>query len=115
MDTPMVNARTGEVFGWWQKAGRGEVCVFGTTFDYSLFCQAEMLERMLARLGARPFVRSTNRNVPVETHIVEGGCLAAFALNLHSSPQTTSLLTPDGAAFASDIRLAPMMVALAIA
>ncbi len=108
----MANARTGEVFGWWQKAGRGEVCVFGTTFDYSLFCQAEMLERMLARLGARPFIRSTNRNVPVETHILDDGRLAAFALNLHSSPQTTTLLAPDGATFAPDVRLAPMEVRL---
>ena len=114
-DTPMTNARTGEVFGWWQKAGRGEVCVFATTFDYSLFCQAEMLERMLARLGARPFIRSTNRNVPVESHLLEDGRLAAFALNLHSSPQTTTLLAPDGAAFATDVRLAPMEVRLVTA
>ena len=109
-DSPMANARTGEVFGWWQKAGRGEVCLFGTTFDYSLFGQAEMLEKILARLGARPFVRSANRNVPVETHILEDGRLAVFALNLHSSPQTTTLLAPGGATLAAEVRLAPMEV-----
>ena len=74
-----------------------------------------MLERMLARLGARPFIRSTNRNVPVESHLLEDGRLATFALNLHSSPQTTTLLAPDGATFAPDVRLAPMEVRLVTA
>ena len=113
-DTPMTIARTGGVFGWWQKAGVGEVCFFGTAFRYSLFAQAEMLERMLARLGAKPFVRSTNRNVPVETHILENGSIATFALNLHASPQTTTLLALDGRAIARDLHLAPMEVRLEV-
>ena len=110
----MTIARTGGVFGWWQKAGVGEVCFFGTAFRYSLFAQAEMLERMLARLGAKPFVRSTNRNVPVETHILEDSRLAVFALNLHSSPQTTTLLAPDGGVTASEFHLEPMQVAICV-
>ncbi len=113
-DTPMTIARTGGVFGWWQKAGVGEVCFFGTAFRYSLFAQAEMLERMLARLGAKPFVRSTNRNVPVETHILENGSIATFALNLHASPQTTTLLALDGRSIARDLHLAPMEVRLEV-
>ena len=113
-DAPMSVARTGGVFGWWQKAGRGEVCFFGTTFRFSLFGQAEMLERFLARLGAKPFVRSTNRNILVEPHILEDSRLAVFTLNLHSSPQTTTLLAPDGGVTASELHLEPMQVAIRV-
>jgi hypothetical protein len=111
----MTNARAGGVCGWWQKAGAGEVCVFGTVFfSFSLFAQAEMLERILARLGAEPVARSSNRSVLVETHRHPDGRRTIFVSNLHASPQSTRLtLFRDGApAFERDIELAAMQVAV---
>ena len=111
----MTNARTGGVCGWWQKGGTGEVCVFGTEFTYSLFQQAEMLERILARLGAEPVARSSNRNVLVETHRHPDGRSTVFVSNLHASPQKTRLtLYRDGRPAAErDFSLAPMQVDVA--
>ena len=115
-DSPMTNARTGGVCGWWQPAGAGEVCVFGTEFSsFSLFGQAEMLERILARLGAEPVARSSNRNVLVETHRHPDGRSTVFVSNLHASPQKTRLtLYRDGRPAAErDFSLAPMQVDVA--
>ena len=115
-DSPMTNARTGGVCGWWQPAGAGEVCVFGTEFSsFSLFGQAEMLERILVRLGAEPVARSSNRNVLVETHRHPDGRSTVFVSNLHASPQKTRLtLYRDGRPAAErDFSLAPMQVDVA--
>jgi len=113
-DSPMTNARAGGVFGWWQKAGAGEVCVFGAEFTYSLFQQAEMLERILARMGAKPVARSSNRTVLVETHRHPDGRSTLFLSNLHASPQSTHLtLFCDGLpAEERDIALTAMQVAV---
>ena len=114
-DSPMTNARAGGVCGWWQKAGAGEVCVFGTEFTYSLFQQAEMLERILARMGAEPVARSSNRNILVDTHRHPDGRRTVFLSNLHASPQSTRLtLFQEGLpAVERDFDLAPMQVAVA--
>ncbi len=113
-DSPMANARAGGVFGWWQKAGAGEVCVFGTEFTYSLFQQAEMMERILVRLGAEPVARSSNRNVLVETHRHPDGRRTVFLSNLHASPQSTHLTLYRGGKPAAerDIALPAMQVAI---
>ena len=113
-DSPMTNARAGGVCGWWQKAGAGEVCIFGTEFTYSLFQQAEMLERILARMGAKPVARSSNRNILVDTHHHPDGRRTVFLSNLHASPQSTHLtLFRDGKpAEERDFDLAPMQVAV---
>jgi beta-galactosidase len=112
-DSPMTNARAGGVCGWWQKAGAGEVCVFGTEFTYSLFQQAEMLERILARMGAKPVARSSNRNILVDTHRHPDGRRTVFLSNLHASPQSTHLtLFQKGLPAERDFNLAPMQVAV---
>ena len=74
-----------------------------------------MLERILARLGAEPVARSSNRNVLVETHRHPDGRSTVFVSNLHASPQTTRLtLYRDGRPAAErDLSLAPMQVAVA--
>lgn len=104
--------RTGETFGWWQKAGAGEVCFFGTTFDYATFPQAVMLERILERMGARPVTASSNRNVLVETHVHPSGSRLVFVSNLHASPQSTTVtLFRDGKPFFErSVSLEPMQV-----
>ena len=113
-DSPIENARAGGVCGWWQKAGAGEACILGVDFTYSRFEQAEMLERILARMGAEPVARSANRNLLVETHRHPDGRSTVFVSNLHASPQTTRLtLYRDGRPAAErDLSLAPMQVAV---
>ena len=114
-DSPFENARAGGVCGWWQKAGAGEVCILGVDFTYSLFAQAEMLERILARMGAEPVARSSNRNVSVETHRHPDGRSTVFVSNLHASPQTThlTLYRDSRPAAERDLSLAAMQVSVA--
>ena len=68
----------------------------------------------LARFGAEPVARSSNRTVLVDTHRHPDGRRTVFVSNLHASPQTTRLtLFRDGApAEERDLSLAAMQVAV---
>jgi hypothetical protein len=74
-----------------------------------------MLERILARMGAEPVARSSNRNVSVETHRHPDGRSTVFVSNLHASPQTTHLTLYRGGRPAAerDLSLAAMQVSVA--
>ena len=110
---PLVtDPETGRTVGCRIKAGEGEVILLAFTWNATLFTQSEMLEGMLASLGAKPAVASSNRTV--FTTLFEGpdGRQTVFALNLHASPQSTRLVVyRDGVPAAThDIRLDAMQV-----
>lgn len=110
---PLVtDVDTGRIVGCRMKAGKGEVILLSYSWNSVRFTQSEMLEGMLATLGAKPAVASSNRNV--FTTLFEGpdGRQTVFALNLHASPQATHLVVyRDGHPAAEhDVRLAAMDV-----
>lgn len=56
-----------------------------------------MLANELAALGAKTVVESSNRNVLTTAYRLKDGSIGVFALNLQSSPQETTVRTPNGA------------------
>ena len=96
------------VHGCEWRQGKGRVSWFGATWTARYFLQAEMAGRLVAALGARPIAESSNRNVFVTAHRLCGGGMGVFALNLHSSPQDTTVTLPGGGSHA--FRLGAMEV-----
>ena len=77
------------------------------------FDQAAYLELLLKKLGAKPCVKSTNRNI--FTALVEDGQghSAAIAMNLYSSPQNTvvTVYNTDGSVSRTEnVSMKPMEV-----
>ena len=85
------------VYGCSWKCGEGRVSWLGATWTAQFFLQAEMVGRLVAGLGAKPVAVSSNRNVFVTVYRLKDGKTGVFALNLHSSPQETTVTLPTGA------------------
>jgi beta-galactosidase len=100
-----------DVYGCRWECGAGRVSQFGATWTAQFFLQAEMAGRLVAWLGAKPVAASLNRNVFVTAYRLKDGGTGVFALNLHSSPQTTVVTLPSGAT--REFRLGAMEVGYA--
>ncbi len=88
----VTDTATGRVVGCRLKAGKGEVTLLSFSWNAVLFSQSEMLEGMLAAMGAQPAVASSNRNVFTTLFTGADGRQTVFALNLHASPQSSRLV-----------------------
>ena len=108
----VTDTTTGRVIGCRVKAGKGEVILLSFSWNAVLFTQSQMLEGMLASMGAKPAVESSNRNVFTTLFEGDDGRQTVFALNLHASPQSTRLIVHrDGKAVKTlDLHLDAMQV-----
>ena len=108
----VTDTTTGRVVGCRAKAGKGEVVLLSFSWNAVLFTQSQMLEGMLASMGAKPAVESSNRNVFTTLFEGDDGRQTVFALNLHASPQSTRLIIHrDGKAVKTlDLHLDAMQV-----
>ena len=79
----------------WQR-GKGRVSQFCATWTALFFLQSDMAGRLVADLGAKPVATSSNRNVFVAAYRLKDGKTGVFAINLHSSPQETTVTLPSG-------------------
>ncbi|MBR0464555.1 MAG: hypothetical protein IJJ23_09310 [Clostridia bacterium] len=103
------DASSGEVISYVCKAGKGEYVFFGGQWEMSTFPQARMMERLLKRLGAKPCVRSDNRNVFTALWKGEDGEATLMLMNLYSGAQHTSVhVGADD--YIGEFDLAPMEV-----
>jgi len=78
------------------------------TWKQQFFAQADRVAAVLAKFGAKPVVRSSNRNVFATAYRLKDGRTGVFALNLRSGAQETVVSLPTGDSAA--LRLAPMSV-----
>ncbi len=110
--TPIAfDARTGRVLGFELSVGGGRLIWFGGTWEMTGFPQAQMMERFLERLDARPCVASSNRNVFTALWTDEIGRRMLFVLNPYSGAQRTRLHVFEGGGVALDeMALRPMEV-----
>ena len=79
-----------------QSARKGRVSQFCATWTALFFLQSDMAGRLVADLGAKPVATSSNRNVFVAAYRLKDGKTGVFAINLHSSPQETTVTLPSG-------------------
>ena len=93
--------RSGEVIGAEIKRGRGRMIWLGAQFRYQMFCEAAMMEALAMRLGAKPAVECSNRNVFTALWS-DGERRMLFLINLHSAPQSTDIRVLHGEPAAFD-------------
>ena len=82
--------------------------VLKETWKTQFFRQSERVATALEGLGARPVIRSSNRNVFTTTYRLVSGKVGVFALNLRPGEQETTLTLPDGRE--SRMKIPPMTV-----
>ncbi len=87
--------RSGDAVAAQIKRGKGQVIWLGGAFHFNLFCQARLMENLVARLGAQPTVESSNRNV-YTTLWTDGERRMLFVMNPYSSAQKTNIRVREG-------------------
>ena len=88
--------------------GAGKVTRLALTWKALYFLQSDMIAALVADLGAKPVVTSSNRSVFTTAYALKNGKTGVFALNLRSSPQKTTVTSPTGTAI--DFNLTAMQV-----
>lgn len=92
-----MEEETGAPLGVSVPVGSGEIKVFSASWMLLTFDQAQMLEDILADMGAVPTVAFSNRNVWGCLRRAPDGKTALFAMNLYSGAQETDMtLELDG-------------------
>ena len=95
---PVLTSEDGaRTYGCRWAVGKGRVVQLGAEWSAMFFNQVDMLGGLLVSLGAKPVVRSSNRNMLILAHRLKDGGLGVFALNLQASPQETTVSAPSGA------------------
>ena len=89
-----TDGHTGKTVGIRKDQG-GTLMWFGIQWQMGLFVQAEMLEKLLAQLDARPVVKSSNRNLFTSLLRGENGKQLLFVMNLYSGAQSTQITVYD--------------------
>ena len=110
-EATLLSADGADVYGCRWQCGAGRVSQFGAKWKAHFFPQAEMAGRLVEWLGAKPVATSSNLNVPVAAYRLGSGATGVFALNLHSSPQTTVVTLASGESH--EFRLGAMEVGYA--
>ena len=104
---------SGDILGFKLARGKGSVTYLALQWLMKTFDQAEYLELLLKDLGAKPCIRSANRNIFTSLlEDAEGHC-TAIAMNLYSSPQTTEITVynKDGSAARTEtVSMKPMEI-----
>ena len=96
------------VYGCTWSHGAGKVTRLALTWKALHLLQSDMIAALVADLGAKPVVKSSNRGVLATAYALKNGRTGVFALNLRSSPQKTTVFTPAGARL--DFNLTAMQV-----
>ncbi|MBO4886218.1 MAG: beta-galactosidase [Clostridia bacterium] len=105
------DARAKRVLGFELRVGKGTLIWFGGLWEMSGFPQAQMMERFLEKLGAKPCVSSSNRNVFTALWTDDNGRRMLFALNPYSGAQRTRLHVFEGGELElEEMTLRPMEV-----
>lgn len=81
--------------GFDMKVGKGRVIYLAASWMMKTFDQANMMEYLLLQLGAKPTVKSSNRNIFTSLIADKDGHKVLFVMNLYSSPQDTTVLIYD--------------------
>lgn len=103
--------QTGAVVGFEKKMGEGSLFWFGGTWEMSTFDQARMLEHLVDRMGGKPCVKSSNRNLFTSLWTDEEGRRILFVMNLYSGRQKTDLWVSAGGEWHQEqVVLGPMEV-----
>ena len=84
------NESDGKALIEYKQIGSGAVAVMGAVYDYSQFCQMDMLELCLQKLGGVRQVESDSRNLMVTLFECEGRSVC-FLLNLLAGAVTATL------------------------
>ncbi len=88
------DSRDGTAIGI-QKNDGGTLIFMGVQWEMGQFSQSEMMEELLSGLGAKPAVKSSNRNI-ITSLLETDGRRMLFALNLFSGRQRTEITVFDG-------------------
>lgn len=108
-----TEAHTGDILGFEQVHGSGRVLFVTTHWKMTTFDQPTFLEMLLERLGTRPCIASSNRNIFTSLWEDATGHQCVFVMNLYSSPQSTdvTIFAKDGSvARREHVDLAPMQI-----
>ncbi len=89
--TVIAHDQKGRVTGFELPYGSGSLTWLGFSWMATTFPQARMLETLVERLGAKPIVESSNRNIFTTYWADTEGHRTVFVMNLYSSPQKTTL------------------------
>ena len=81
----------GQIVSFEMPYGKGTILWCGFSWMATTFPQAEMLELLVERLGAKPLVESSNRNIFTTYWTDAEGHRTVFVMNLYSAPQKTCL------------------------
>ena len=85
-----TDTMSGHSVGFRKDCG-GTLIWMGVQWNMNLFVQAEMLENMLADLGAQPVAESSNRNLFTSVLESPDGRRMLFIMNLYSGAQHTDI------------------------
>ncbi len=108
---PLATDDQGKIVSFEMPYGAGTILWCGFSWMATTFPQAEMLEVLVERLGAKPIVESSNRNIFTTYWADDAGHRSVFAMNLYSAPQETHLIVhADAPEDLGDIRLQAMEV-----
>lgn len=86
-----TEVHSGDILGFTQEHGKGRVMYLATRWLMKTFDQAEFMELLLGKLGAKPSVKSSNRNIFTSLMEDEQGRGVTIVMNLYSSPQSTDV------------------------
>lgn len=105
--------RTGQTLGYTLRRGSGCARYLACHWDMQTFDQPAFMEKLLAEMGAKPCIASSNRNI--FTSLLEDGCghSLAMVMNLYSGRQSTDITVygTDGSILRKEhLDLAPMEV-----
>lgn len=84
-----TEVRSGDILGFTQTHGKGRVIYLAAHWIMKTFDQPGFLELLLKKLGAKPCIQSSNRNIFTSLLEDPQGHRAAVVMNLYSSPQDT--------------------------
>ena len=82
---------SGDILGFAKNCGKGRVMYLATQWLMKTFDQAEFFELLLDKLGAKPCVKSSNRNIFTSLIEDESGHRVVLAMNLYSGAQSTEI------------------------
>lgn len=94
--TVLTSPDGASIYGCKWKKGKGEVVQLAVTGKAMFNNQADLLASLLSELGAQPVAESSNRNIILTAYRLKNGKTGIFALNLHASPQETTVRMPSG-------------------
>ena len=90
-----TEVHSGDILGFIQEHGKGRVMYLATRWIMKTFDQPKLLELLLKKLGAKPCIQSSNRNIFTSLLEDAKGHRTAVVMNLYSSPQSTVITVYD--------------------